>query len=282
MYYLRNYRQAFPLTVNFEDLTLHLDDGSVGDVLPSIARLIEERSSRSSSSRRTSSVLHAQHAALFVKTSAIDNLRSKLRVTLGKPRRKGGFDWPIAELINTSEACRLGLPLPLLKGFGYRRKGLGLIEEVFLVSECLEGYVNGVEWLQQNGADVEIFLADAFNLLRELHDKEVFHLDLWAENFMVHPQAPRKLQVIDLENCHIGPAPYLAEVLSFQFGFLYQRCVKDYLDEVRYDQLVAGALSAYPAIDRQRFEEFFQVCKHAIVGRKERREILLRGVLLAG
>ncbi|HLD65077.1 MAG TPA: lipopolysaccharide kinase InaA family protein [Pseudomonas sp.] len=281
MLYLKPFLQEFPFTLRFGDLTLHLDDASVGDIIQAISGLIAERG-HSYTSRRIARVLHVQQCALFVKSSLIENLRSRLRMTLGKARRKGGLDWPIAELINTSEAYRRGLAMPRLKGFGYRRVGHGLVTEIFLVSECLDGCLNGVEWLKRPEAEVETFLLDAFDLMRQQHEQQVFHLDLWVENLMLSPQNPRSLKVIDLENCHIGKATHFAETLGFQFGFLYQRCVLNYIDEARYDQLVNDALLAYPGLDRQRFDTFFHACKHVIVGRKERREILLRGVLIEG
>ncbi|GIZ10992.1 lipopolysaccharide kinase InaA family protein [Pseudomonas sp. NCCP-436] len=199
-------------------------------------------------------------------------------MTLGLPRRQGIFDWGLAEVINSIEAYRRGVPTAPLKGFGCRRRGRGLVSEVFIVSQWLEGHVDGVEWLRQPGVDVEEFVLGAFDLIRVMHEKEVHHLDLWAANIMVDPHGGT-YRAIDLENCYLGKTDFLAETLGFQFGFLYFRGLHSLLDEAHYDALVEQALSAYADIDRKRFQVVYQPCKHRHVGRKERGCIPQYGIL---
>lgn len=276
---LKHYRDLFPYKISLSDLTLHLVDGYRVDILGRIRELIEERE-RSRGSRRHSAPVVSPHERLFVKTASIGGLRSRVRVTLGRQRRRGGFDWLVAEFLNSVEARMRGVPMPRVKGIGYRRASSGLIKEVFLVSELLDGYVDGLEWLRRPGTDREVFLRRAFALMRLLYEKEVHHLDLWVGNLMVAVHEPQVLKVIDLENCYIGPTAYPEELLGFQFGFLYWRYVRDMVEESRYDALVQEALEAYGPLDEERFRRVYQVCKHQLTRRKVRHRLLHEGVLI--
>lgn len=278
MRYLKPYHSRFGHIVRQGDLTLHLDSQAVADILPPIAALIDERGTRPMH-RSVAGCLAGAHSRLFVKTVEINSLPCRLRVTLGMQRRGIGYDWPVAELINTLEAARLGAPVAGVKGFGYRRRGRRLVRELFLVSEMLDGYVNGLQWLEQPGSDVESFMVDAFGLILQLHGLGIHHLDLWAANIMLNPARPHELRVVDLENCFIGPIDHAAEALGFQFGFLYFRFVKQFIDEARYDQLVEQAMTAHPGIDAQGFQAAYTLYKHKAISRKKRRALIIHGHL---
>lgn len=278
MKYLTPYKMEFSHRVQQGDLTLFLQDDSAADILLPIAELVDQRTSQSMR-RSVSGCLSGAVSRLFVKTVEIDSLPSRVRVTYGLQRRAGGYDWPVAELMNTVEAFQRGVPVPRLRGFGYRRRGARMVKELFLISDMLDGYVDGRQWLSHPHLQIDPFLRSAFALFRDMHDKQVSHLDLWVGNIMLHPQNPGELKVVDLENCYIGQPVHFPEVLGFQLGFLYFRMVKQYITEARYDQLVEEALQAYPDIDRQRFECVYQLCKHHQTSRKGRRKLLLNGTL---
>lgn len=278
MRYLKPYKQEFPHTVVSGDLTLHLDNDGAADILKPISALLAQRDS-GELRRSISGCMSGASSRLFVKTVELESLPSRLRVTLGMQRRVGGYDWPIAELINSASAWRQGAPVPRLRGFGYRRNGVRPVRELFLISDMLDGYVDGKFWLSQPQMQIEPFLQGAFALIRELHEKLVCHLDLWAGNVMLDPQRLAAMKVVDLENCYIGHPPYWSEALGFQFAFLYLRLVQDHIDEALYDHLVHAALSEYPGIDRVAFERVYSLCKHQQISRKKRRDLLLTGNL---
>lgn len=280
MKYLKPYKTEYSHRVYQGDLCLHLQDDSAADILPPIAQLVDMRA-REPLRRSVARCLSGVRSRLFVKSVEIDSLPSRLRATLGLRRRDGGHIWPVAELLNSVEAFRRGAPVPRVVGFGYRRRGVRLVRELFLVSEMLDGHVNGLDWLQTPGADVEALLRQSFVLFRQLHEQEIFHLDLWLANIMLDPACPERLKVVDLENCHIGATPFLAEALGFQFGFFYFRFVHQHIDEERYDQLVDDALQAYGDIDRERFARIYQAIKHRPINRKKRRGLVLQGRLQA-
>lgn len=260
------------------DLTLHLQDDAAADILLPIAELVGRRPSKSM--RRTfTGCLSGTTSRLFVKTVEIDSLPSRFRITYGLQRRSGGYDWPVAELINTVEAFQRGVPVPRLRGFGYSRRGVRMVKELFLISDMLDDHLDGRRWLSHPDMQIEPFLRSVFALFEELHGKQVSHLDLWVGNIMLHPQKPGELKVVDLENCYIGHPPYWSEVLGFQFAFLFLRLVQDHIDEARYDLLVHAALDGYPGIDRVGFERVYSVCKHQQISRKKRRDLLLSGNL---
>ncbi|WNF45875.1 lipopolysaccharide kinase InaA family protein [Pseudomonas sp. SG20056] len=278
MRYLKAYQQDFPHTVVSGDLTLHLDQEGTADILEPISSLMAQR--KNGTLRRSiSGCMRGVRSRLFVKAVELESLPSRLRVTLGRQRRLGGYDWPIAELMNSVDAWRQGASVPRLRGFGYRRQGLFPVRELFLISDMLDGHVDGKFWLTQPQMQIEAFLQGAFALIRELHEKHVCHLDLWAGNIMLDPQRLDAMKVVDLENCYIGHPPYWSEALGFQFAFLFLRLVQDHIDEARYDHLVQAALDQYPGIDRVGFERVYSLCKHQQISRKKRRDLLLTGNL---
>lgn len=278
MRYLKHYQQDFPHTVGCGDLTLHLDDEGAADILEPIAALLAQRDS-GTLRRSISGCMNGERSRLFVKTVELESLPSRWRVTLGRQRRIGGYDWPIAELMNSVDAWRQAAPVARLRGFGYRRQGLRPVRELFLISDMLDGHVDGKFWLTQPQMQIVPFLHGAFALIRELHEKRVCHLDLWAGNIMLDPQRLHAMKVVDLENCYIGHPPFWSEALGFQFAFLYLRLVQEHIDEDSYDQLVAAALEDYPGLDRAAFERVYSVCKHQQISRKKRRDLLLLGRL---
>ncbi|WP_339410473.1 lipopolysaccharide kinase InaA family protein [Pseudomonas sp. EA_35y_Pfl2_R5] len=278
MRYLKSYQQGFSHTVVSGDLTLHLDEEEAADILEPISVLLAQRNN-GTLRRNISGCMSGVRSRLFVKTVELESLPSRLRVTLGRQRRLGWYDWPIAELMNSVNARHQGAPVPRLRGFGYLRQGLFPVRELFLISEVLDGYVDGQFWLAQPQMQIEPFLQSAFALIGELHEKQVCHLDLWVGNIMLDPQCMKAMKVVDLENCYIGHPPYWSGALGFQFAFLYLRLVQDHIDEARYDHLVHAALDQYPGIDRVGFERVYSLCKHQQISRKKRRDLLLTGNL---
>ena len=278
MRYLGVYKKAFQHYACLQDLTVHAQDEDSSQILPPIADLLGRRGHEPLYGKLTR-CLKTSNNHFFVKTEKLDDFRSRLRATLGLRRSDGGQMWLIEELRNSVEAFRRGAPVPKVTAFGYQRRGRRLIREFFLVSEMLEGHVDGMEWLRTPGVDIEQLLRSCFALFKQLHDRDIFHLDLWLANMMLDPRHPAQLYAVDLENCHIGATRYFSEVLAFQFGFLFFRFLHEHITEARYDELVADALAAYRNIDEKRFSQIYEVVKRKPISRKKRKLLVLQGVL---
>ncbi|WP_447746665.1 lipopolysaccharide kinase InaA family protein [Pseudomonas nicosulfuronedens] len=257
-------------------MTLHAGATASPSTLAGIAELIRQRDD----GRRIVGCVQGNGALSFVKVNRVDGLRRKVRLLLGRQRRQAGFDWMVAELLNTAEASARNAPVPAVHGFGYRKRRYGLINELFLLTEFLDGYVDGLQALEQGRLSAVQLLTQALDLIGQLHTRQIAHLDLWLGNVMVHTSGQQP-KVIDLENCYIGPLPHFAAVLGFQFGFLYYYRAQQYIDEVRFDQLVEAALAQYPRLDRAAFVDIYQRAKHQHVGRKERHQLVSHGRFVA-
>lgn len=270
--------QNFPTTLhhrNAKIFTTHAVDQSVQQA---IQKLID---SRQPLKNRISAPLKGMENNLFAKSQPLDSLRPKLRVTLGRAKRDGTFDWPVEEVINTLGAQQRGAPVAGLYGFGYRKSALGLIQEFFIFTKLLEGYLNGLEWLKQE-RDIQSLITVSFKLLRSLHGKGIVHMDFWANNVMVNLEQPMRAKAIDLENCFLTASDYLTEVLAFQFGFYYRREIYRFVIEEEYDQRVLEEVAKYEGIDRDRFDEMYARSKHENISRRARREIFHKGTVVTG
>ena len=232
------------------------------------------------SSKRTRTTLEArlQENRLFIKSSRLTGFRSRFRTTLGIERRKCGLDWELAELLNTVRAQELQAPTARLLGFAYRKQ-LGLVRDFSLIFELLEHYLPSHQWLAQE-VDPLPFLRSCFALFRELHEKQIYHLDLWAGNIMVDSR-DESLRVVDFENCVHGATHYEPEMLGFMYGHFFQREINRHVDEPTYDRLVKESISEL-SIDPVRFKRTYNMSKHEKVGRKERHLLHRRGLLITG
>ncbi len=270
--------QSFPATLSHRNATVYTTHGTDESAQQAIQDLIDTRLELKD---RVSAPLKGMENDLFAKSQPLDSLRPKLRVTFGRAKRDGTFDWPVEEVINTLGAQKRGAPVAGLYGFGYRKSALGLIQEFFIFTQMLDGYVSGLDWLNQT-RDIHGLINVSFNLLRSLHSKGVVHMDFWANNVMIDPKQPTVAKAIDLENCFLTPSDYLTEVLAFQFGFYYRREIFRFVIEKEYDHLVMEELAHYAGIDRERFAEMYAASKHENISRRARREIFHKGTVVTG
>ena len=266
-------RQGFPSTLNHRNATVFTSRGTDEIAQQAIQDLID---SRYALKDRVSAPLKGLENDLFAKSQPLDSLKPKLRVTFGRPKRDGTFDWPVEEVINTFRAQKRGAPVAGLYGFGYRKSVLGLIQEFFIFTEMLDGYLNGLEWLKQK-RDIHSMITASFALLRALHSRDIVHMDFWANNVMINLAHPTLTKAIDLENCFLTQTDHLSEVLGFQFGFYYRREVFRFVIEEDYDRMVADELAHYAGVDRERFDEVYAASKHENISRRARREIFHKG-----
>ncbi|PIB39715.1 hypothetical protein AOA57_30420 [Pseudomonas sp. 2588-5] len=269
--------KSFPSTLTHRNATVFTTQGADDSTQQAIQNLIDTRYQLTD---RVSAPLKGMENDLFAKSQPLDSLRPKLRVTFGRSKRDGTFDWPVEEVLNTYTAHKRGAPVASLYGFGYRKSVFGLIQEFFIFTELLDGYLNGLEWLKQK-RDIRSLITVSFKLLHALHGKGVVHMDFWANNVMVNLAQPEHTKAIDLENCFLSPTEHLSEVLAFQFGFFYRREIFRFVIEQDYDQMVMDALGNYEGIVRSRFDELYALSKHENISRRARREIFHRGTVTA-
>ncbi|WP_158319642.1 lipopolysaccharide kinase InaA family protein [Azotobacter chroococcum] len=216
----------------------------------------------------------------FIKRSLLTGLHSKLRITFGLPRKKAGPDWEIAELTNSLNALQKSIDTPEIVGFGYR-KNLGLVNEFEIISKYLSDHTDAATWLSTNPEKIKIQeLVDTIQkLIIKLHQKETYHLDMWAGNLLLAPDS-KTLKIIDFENCQFGRTEYSHELLGFLFGFLYYREIKKHLTAQEYDKITEHTLESHPEIDATRFARLYALSKNLKIGRKERREIFHSGTVV--
>lgn len=274
----RGVLQSFPTTLDHRNARIFLTQGTDSSVELAIQDLID---SRYQLQDRVSAPLQGMESDLFAKFQPLDSFKPKLRVTFGRAKRDGAFDWPVEEVLNTHGAQQRGAPVANLRGFGYRKSAIGLIQEFFIFTEMLDDHLNGFAWLDQ-GNNIRDLITMSFDLLRTLHEKGIVHMDFWANNVMINPDAPGAAKAIDLENCFLTPTEYMTEVLAFQFGFFYRRGVFRFMIEQEYDQMALEALKKYGAIDRSRFDNLYMLSKHENISRRARREIFHKGTVVAG
>ncbi|WP_236410172.1 lipopolysaccharide kinase InaA family protein [Pseudomonas sp. S31] len=236
--------------------------------------MIEQRTR----SKRVSAPLDCAISKLFTKRERLDSLKKRWRVQRGNPKRNGMYDWSLEELINTREAARRGAPVPKLEGFGYRRSKLGLIEDVFLITELLTDHVDGLTKVRAEPEAIHQVIEATFELLHALHSQGITHMDLWAANVMLPKSG--KAQAIDLENSFSEATDYLNETLGFQFGFFYYREIYRYITEADYDAAVERGLAKwFPEVRRADFDRVYGAAKHEKIGRLERRAIFTHGIV---
>ena len=274
----RSVLQGFPLTLSHRNATVFTAGSTDIGAQQAIQDLLDARQQLQ---KRISAPLKGMEGDLFAKSQPLDSLRPKLRVTFGRTKRDGAFDWPVEEVINTFGAQQRGAPVANLYGFGYRKSALGLIQEYFIFTEMLDGYLNGLEWLKQE-RDIQSLIQVSFDLLHALHSKAIVHMDFWANNVMVNLEQPTLAKAIDLENCFLTPSNHLTEILAFQFGFYYRREIFRFVIEQDYDRMVQQELGKYEGIDRSRFEQMYTISKHENISRRARRQIFHNGTVVTG
>lgn len=266
---------GFPYTFKHQRSTLHLKTPVSASTTEAFTQLLSQKRQ----AKRVSAPLPAGEQLLFAKRQVLETLPKKIRLARGTRKRCGMFDWPIEELINTAEAHRRGASVPGVVGYGYTKSRFGLMDDFFIITELLQNYTDGYQWMLARPEEVERVIGAVFELMLSLNSTGIYHMDLWAANVMMCNEGVGATYAIDLENCFAQDAEYLSETLGFQFGFFYLREVNGFIEEERYDALVYDALTAHSQVDRKRFIDTFQVAKHQHLGRKERRKVFLQGVI---
>ena len=264
----------YPVTLKHQRTTLHLQKE-----LPTLTRQALKRMiDLTPDAKRVSAPLECASSRLFTKRERLDSFRQKWRVQHGTRKRNGMFDWSLEELVNTCEANRRGARVPGLVGFGYSRSKVGLIDDVFLITHRLDGYLDGYNWILAHPQAVNQLLDATFELLHALHAQGITHMDLWAANVMLPEQVGKPAMAIDLENSFSVPTAFFSETLAFQFGFFYYRHIYRFITEIDYDAKVKQAVERYfPQIREADFKRVYEIAKHQDIGRLKRRDIFLEG-----
>lgn len=263
----------YPFTFKHRRSTLHLKR----PVIASVAQALTQLLSQERQAKRVSAPLPLGEHAVFAKRQVLETLPKKIRVARGTRKRCGMFEWPIEELVNTAEAHRRGACVPAVVGYGYTKSRLGLMDDFFIITELLQNYTDGYQWMLAQPEEVERVIAEAFELMHSLNSSGIYHMDLWAANVMMCNKGVAPTHAIDLENCFASKPLFLSETLGFQFGFFYRREIYRFINEKQYDELVMQALLAYEGLDSDRFSTVYGQVKHRDMGRKERRLLFSQG-----
>ncbi|WP_237881538.1 lipopolysaccharide kinase InaA family protein [Pseudomonas sp. PGPR40] len=274
---LKTVKSAFPFCHQIAKATLNFSYPPSVAVLDSIASLIEPH--YLDRPNRTRQFVGHGECKLFMKVQRVATLPKKLRIALGRPKRSGRFDWPVEELLNTIIAAERGVETARIVGFGVVKARFGIIQEFVLLTEFLEGHLNGLQWLQKHPERVVEFIKGCMNLIVDMRKRGLIHLDLWVANVMVPEKPWSTLRVIDMENVFTRPSDFASETLGFQLGFLYQKEMKHFIDEALYDGLVADFLRECVEIDSAAFARIYTASKHNKFSHKKRRKIFLEGEL---
>lgn len=248
------------------------------DLWPMIEEVIIK--SRSAGGKRVVQPLHGKESGeIFLKISPLSSIPSKVRATLAIKRRSGLYDWPLEELSNHAKAQKRTQLIPRLLGYGVIRQRNGLVSEIFLNYEHLKGWDDAYSWLKTQAKQTHEFAKAGLELILQLNRQNIYHLDLWAGNMMLNNNDISNLKAIDLENCFIGNNPHPSETLGFQFAFLYQHQLSEFIPEPLYDQFVKSCLAKVEHIEKARFNIFYEHFKHHGADRKERHLIPKTGRL---
>lgn len=274
---LKAARAAFPLCHRVAKASLSFSHLPNRSLLDAITKLIEPHFQ--DRPKRVSQPVGDDHNKVFMKIQRVKTLPKRLRVTLGRPKRSGRFDWPLEELMNTLIAAQRGMKTAQVVGFGMVKPRFGIVREFVLLTEYLDGHVNGLQWLRKHPQRTAEFISGCMNLLMDMHSRNLIHLDLWVANIMVPEAAEGAMRVIDMENVFTYPSRFNAQTLGLQLGFLYRKELSQFIDEASYDALVAGFLQQRPEVDAATFEPIYRACKHMALSHKTRRRIFLEGEL---
>lgn len=274
---LNTVRSAFPLCHQVAKATLYFSQLPGASILDAIGKLIEPH--YRDRPNRVSQPVGDDACKFFMKVQRVETLPKKYRITLGRPKRSGRFDWPIEELLNTIIAAERGVETARIVGFGVIKPRFGIVQEFVLLTEFLDGHMNGLQWLQQHPERVVEFIKGCLNLIVDMRNRGLTHLDLWVANVMVPEKQWTTLRVIDMENVFTRPSGFNSETLGFQLGFLYCKEMSHFIDEALYDSLVSDFLRECVEVDDAAFERIYTASKHNKFSHKKRRKIFLEGEL---
>lgn len=190
----------------------------------------------------------------FCKFELFSGKRRKFRATFGIYRR-GMLERSLEEISNLlkSQACGL---TPKIYAFGYRKNMLGLVSNVFIIQECLEGAINLEEYLRASPQKVEQIATQFIRTVKSAVSRGVVHLDPWARNVMTTPDLSRAW-LVDLEYCRVGEKNWCVEqALGFSCCHFFLAGICDYLSWPEYRKLVLDICSSSVELDLQRLSSF--------------------------
>ena len=159
--------------------------------------------------------------SFFSKSLPLSHRNNRLRATFFLKRR-GTYDWPIAEIYNNLSLNDTKF-VPEMLAYGYRRNNLGFITKALLITEWIPNTCSLTEFLKNNPEKQEFILNQVFDAFEYFRSKSFLHLDLWANNILVD-LTHEKVWIIDLEmglcTSHVSKEEYLGYSLAY-LHYLY-------------------------------------------------------------
>ncbi|MCF6781799.1 lipopolysaccharide kinase InaA family protein [Stutzerimonas stutzeri] len=151
-----------------------------------------------------------------------------------------------------------------------------------MLTEQLSQHIDGRNWLTTEGAEPNDLISRALSLIVQLHKNNFIHLDPWIANFMLDPNNPDDIRIIDLENCFRAQTQYFQETLGIQFRILYRQEVNNHMTEESFDELVRYVIYSNDIECDDRFWQSYLIAKREKISRKSRRKTPIKGIILPG
>lgn len=204
-----------------------------------------------------------------LKFNRIKHWKVRLRKHLGLPGQRGHYCL-INELINLSRPEVAGLA-PALQGFGW--KSGGLLEDVYLIVEYLEGAETLDEVLIQSPGKAEQVLLDVLQLFKRMLAQGFVHMNPHPKNIMLMPDG--SLKFIDFECCAFG-VDDMSATLGFLLGYFYHYWFQRFLCLERYNHVCLSFMERnYPNHAGEKFWRIYCRFRDEKVSRKARYAMLM-------
>ncbi|WP_158296269.1 AarF/UbiB family protein [Stutzerimonas nosocomialis] len=165
-----------------------------------------------------------------LKFNRVKHWKVRLKKHLGLPGQRGHYCL-INEFINLGRPEVQGLA-PTLHGLGW--KSGGLLQDVYLIVEYLEGAQTLDEVLQRDPGKAEQVLVDVLQLFQRMLGQGFVHMDPHPKNIMLMPDGT--LKFIDFECCAFGIEDKAA-TLGFLLGYFYHYWFQRFLSQEHYDRI---------------------------------------------
>jgi len=207
---------------------------------PKLRAFIEKKHSHLSNTLReticdalTSEHLHSiseitvNNEDLICKTNTLKHRNEKIRATLGISRR-GTYDWPIAEIINSINLKHLDY-VPNIIAFGYRLNAIGVVQSTVLLTEYINNSLTVEEYIKLYPENIWPCIQVALIQIIKCASDNFIHLDLWIGNILVNHDLS-KSWVIDVEYCRLNSKASVESQIGHCIGYLFWYGLSEHIE----------------------------------------------------
>ena len=152
---------------------------------------------------RTFNIVREKNEKSYLtKSTSFRHRNNRLRATFGVKRR-GSYDWPIAEIDNQIKLQSLDY-IPRILAYGYKLGKSRTIKSVSITTEFKENTYNVREYIEKFPERLNDVLLTSFNLIIKHLSDDIIHLDLWIGNILVNEDLSQSW-LIDIEYLKHSP-----------------------------------------------------------------------------